>query len=62
MYEKIHKAIRAVDDVKIIFFEKTVWPGPGKFGFTQVPGGESYLNRTVYSYHIYCCSNLTNKN
>ncbi len=23
-------------------------------GFTQVPGGENYLNRTVFSWHYYC--------
>ncbi len=53
LYEYVHKAIRAVDDEKIIFFEGLTidyWPS----GFTQGPGGESYNDRQMLAYHVYC--------
>jgi len=53
MYEYIHKAIRTVDDEKIIFFEGLTidyWPN----GFTAGPGGADYNDRQAFAYHIYC--------
>jgi len=53
LYERLHKAIRAVDDERLLFFEPAVtdlWTS----GFQQGPGGPSYNDRQVYSYHIYC--------
>jgi endoglycosylceramidase len=54
MYEKIHKKIRSVDDKKLIFIEPQMGNSI-QSGFISTPGGEKYKNRTVYSYHIYCC-------
>lgn len=53
LYEHLHRAIRAVDDEKIIFFEGLTidyWQS----GFTQGPGGPAYNDRQALAYHIYC--------
>ena len=53
MYAHLHKAIREVDDEKIIFYEGLTidyWPS----GFSQGPGGAAYNDRQAYAYHIYC--------
>jgi endoglycosylceramidase len=53
MYQHVHKAIREVDDEKIIFFEGLTidyWQN----GFTESPGDASYNDRQVFAYHIYC--------
>jgi endoglycosylceramidase len=51
-YEALAKAIRAVDDKHCIFFEPVTWDDFG-VGFKKVPGGDSYQNRSVLSYHYY---------
>lgn len=68
-YTSVAEAIREVDDNSIIFYEPVTWgmvfPGDGSghnvtsnhwasSGFTQVPGGDDYKNRSVFSYHYYC--------
>jgi endoglycosylceramidase len=54
LYEHLHKAIRGVDDEKIIFFEGLTidyWPN----AFTEgCPGGAEYNDRQAMAYHIYC--------
>ncbi len=48
LYEHLHRAIRAVDDDKIIFFEGLTidyWPN----GFTQGPGGAAYNDRQAFA-------------
>jgi len=53
MYQHIHEYIREVDDHKIIFFEGVTidyWQS----GFSQVPGGVDYGDRSALAYHIYC--------
>lgn len=54
LYEHLHKAIREVDDEKIIFFEGLTidyWPN----AFTEgCPGGVEYNDRQALAYHIYC--------
>jgi endoglycosylceramidase len=53
LYEHLHKAIRAVDDSKIIFFEGLTidyWQS----GFSAGPGGVEYNDRQALAYHIYC--------
>lgn len=53
MYEYVNKAIREVDDEKIIFFEGLTidyWQN----GFTQGPGGAAYNDRQALAYHVYC--------
>ncbi len=53
LYEHLHRAIREVDDRKIVFFEGLTidyWPS----GFTQGPGGAEYNDRQALAYHIYC--------
>ena len=51
-YDVVQKAIRSVDDKHIIFFEGVTWDF-FEVGFTKVPGGEKYQNRSVLSYHYY---------
>lgn len=52
VYEKLSAAIRKTDWWHLIFFEPVTWADLGT-GFKQVPGGESYQNRSVLSYHYY---------
>jgi endoglycosylceramidase len=58
-YEELASAIREEDDDRLIFFESVTWSdqlGDSKLfgiGFTQVPGGDDYQNRSVFSYHYY---------
>ncbi|CAF1172342.1 unnamed protein product [Adineta steineri] len=59
LYEKVAKAIRSVDNDTLIFYEPVTWGVRlnGKYfgtGFTHVPGGDDYRNRSVLSYHYYC--------
>ncbi|CAF2270846.1 unnamed protein product [Rotaria magnacalcarata] len=58
-YETIAKYIRSVDNDTLIFYEPVTWGVRlnGKYvgtGFTHVPGGDDYRNRSVLSYHYYC--------
>lgn len=67
MYDNIAKGIREQDEKHIIFFEPVVWGMifDGKVagsGFTHVPGGDDYKNRSAYSYHYYCDSFVPNWN
>lgn len=52
-YRKIHKAIRAIDDNKLFFFEPSVVDVFGG-GFKETPGGILQLDKQVLSYHLYC--------
>ena len=51
-YNSLQKAIREVDTKHNIFFEGITWDWFG-VGFTKVPGGSAYQNRSVLSYHYY---------
>ncbi|XP_074652974.1 endoglycoceramidase-like [Tubulanus polymorphus] len=58
-YELLHDAIRSVDQQTIVLFEPVTWGVifNGKYagsGFSHVPGGAAYRNRTALSYHMYC--------
>lgn len=60
-YEKVAPAIRQFDEQHLIFYEPVTWGMllDGKIvgsGFTDVPGGQAYRNRSVLSYHYYCAS------
>ena len=52
VYKRLSSAIREVDKEHIIMFESVTWADLGT-GFTEVPGGELYQNRSVLSYHFY---------
>jgi len=52
MYNNINSAIRKVDNKHIIMFEGVTWDD-FPVGFSQVPGGEHYQNRSVLAYHCY---------
>lgn len=60
-YNKVNDRIRLHDPDGIIFYEPILY---GQLfqgdrlgsGFTQVPGGSSFINASVYSYHTYCWS------
>ncbi|XP_057303552.1 endoglycoceramidase-like isoform X1 [Hydractinia symbiolongicarpus] len=51
-YDVLQKAIREVDELHSIFFEGVTWDFFA-VGFTKVPGGAKYQNRSVLSYHYY---------
>jgi endoglycosylceramidase len=64
-YKSVASAIRAEDDETLIFYEPVTWgmifPGDGDephgaagSGFSEVPGGAAYANRSALSYHYYC--------
>ncbi|CAF0879721.1 unnamed protein product [Adineta ricciae] len=58
-YDTMAKAIRSVDNDTLIFFEPVTWGVRlnGKYfgtGFSHVPGGDDYRDRSVLSYHYYC--------
>lgn len=58
MYQHVVKAIREVDNEKIVFYEGLTidyWP----IGFQETPGGPEYNDRQAMSYHIYCPLNGT---
>eukprot|EP00005_Dracoamoeba_jomungandri_P000139 CAMPEP_0174253230 /NCGR_PEP_ID=MMETSP0439-20130205/2606_1 /TAXON_ID=0 /ORGANISM="Stereomyxa ramosa, Strain Chinc5" /LENGTH=525 /DNA_ID=CAMNT_0015334145 /DNA_START=19 /DNA_END=1596 /DNA_ORIENTATION=- len=56
LYHNLQKAIRDIDDQRIIFFEDATTDVPWKTGFTPetTPGGVEYDDRQALSYHIYC--------
>ncbi|KAH3759248.1 glycosyl hydrolase family cellulase [Pelomyxa schiedti] len=56
MYEAANDAIRQIDDVKMLFFEKATVNVIGPTGLGYGPGGAAYSDRQVYSYHNYCGS------
>ena len=61
MNEAVAKGIREVDEEAVIFFEPVTWGMifDGKIsgsGYEQVPGGDDYKDRSVFSYHYYCNS------
>ena len=60
-YDYLSKAIRPVDDDHIFFFEPVTWGmifngSITGSGFTHVPGGPDYRNRSAYTFHYYCDS------
>lgn len=52
MWEAGAAAIRSVDTDHAIWFEGVTWDWFG-VGFTQVPGGDAWRNKSVLSYHFY---------
>eukprot|EP00475_Leptophrys_vorax_P035095 TRINITY_DN5745_c0_g1_i1.p1 TRINITY_DN5745_c0_g1~~TRINITY_DN5745_c0_g1_i1.p1 ORF type:complete len:531 (-),score=105.03 TRINITY_DN5745_c0_g1_i1:143-1735(-) len=52
LYNVVARAIREVDEDTLILFEGVTWDNLW-LGFTDVPGGEDYRNRSVLSYHHY---------
>jgi len=69
-YDIVAKAIREVDEDTVIFYEPVTWGmifDTRKFaslgsGFSHVPGGQQYANRSAYSYHYYCWLGRTHEN
>ncbi len=58
-YHQLAQGIRQHDSSHLIFYEPVTWGMifNGKIlgsGFTEVPGGSEYKNRSVLSYHYYC--------
>jgi len=54
MYENIQKQVRAQDEDHIIFFEPVQFDkSVDQTGFTEVPGGDAYQNRSALSFHYY---------
>lgn len=56
LYDYLNARIRANDQNHLIFYDPatvdTVFPY--RTGFTHVPGGPAFDNRSVFSYHVYC--------
>jgi endoglycosylceramidase len=55
-YDYLATQIRQIDEETLIFFEQNLVDNGllDQTGFTHVPGGDQYSNRSVLSYHIYC--------
>ena len=53
MYQRLNTAVRSVDQHHLVFFEPVTWDY-WPVGFTEPPGGATYANRSVLSYHVYC--------
>jgi endoglycosylceramidase len=51
-YEVANTEIRKYDKKSIVVFEGLTWDN-FRIGFTDVPGGNEYRNRTGLSYHFY---------
>eukprot|EP00756_Hemistasia_phaeocysticola_P023153 Hpha_TRINITY_DN15873_c1_g6::TRINITY_DN15873_c1_g6_i1::g.189793::m.189793/K05991/E3.2.1.123; endoglycosylceramidase len=61
LYEAVQEKIRLHDKDHVIFYEPVTWGmifkgGVAGSGFTQVPGGAAYKNRSAFSFHYYCNS------
>lgn len=60
MYDTVARRIREHDKRHVIFYEPVTWgmifdsEGAVGSGFSHVPGGSSYANRSAFSYHYYC--------
>jgi endoglycosylceramidase len=59
LFPQVAPKIRENDDEHLIFYEPVTWGMifEGKIagsGFSHVPGGAAYRNRSVFSYHYYC--------
>jgi endoglycosylceramidase len=52
MWDVGAEAIRSVDQSHAVFFEGVTWDWVG-VGFTDVPGGAQWRNKSVLSYHFY---------
>ncbi len=59
-YEAIASVIRAQDPDAILFFEPLTWDDV-RCGFSEVPGGNNFKNRSVLSFHHYSPPNLPAK-
>ena len=58
-YHEVAAAIREVDAAHLIFYEPVTWGmifngSLSGSGFTEVPGGAAYANKSVFSFHYYC--------
>lgn len=56
-YDKLQNIVRSIDQDHILFIE-TITFDDITCGFVTVPGGHSFRNRTVLSYHYYSPPNL----
>ena len=59
MHDYVAKAIRQVDETHIIMYEPVTWGmifngGFMGSGYSHVPGGDLYRNRSAMSFHYYC--------
>lgn len=59
-YEKLQGAVRSVDRERILFFE-TITFDNFRCGWSTVPGGAEWQNKTVLSYHYYTPPNFSAK-
>lgn len=53
LYERLANQLRNEDSSHIIFFESITFDNFVPVGFTSVPGGIQYQNRSALSYHYY---------
>lgn len=59
LYDHLNAAIRSVDPNSIIFYEPVTWgilfnDSTIGSGFSSVPGGDAFRDRSCLSYHYYC--------
>jgi len=53
LYDRVARVMHEDDPQRLVFFEKNV-ANIGKAGFTHIPVGPEYADRSVFAYHIYC--------
>lgn len=59
LYDDVQTSIREADPDHIVFYEPVTWgmifngTVTGS-GFTHVPGGKNYADKSVFSFHYYC--------
>ncbi|KAI0207127.1 Endoglycoceramidase [Lamellibrachia satsuma] len=59
LYNVLNAAIRRIDTETLVFYEPVTWGvvlngSRMGSGFSAVPGGPDFRNRSVFSYHYYC--------
>lgn len=61
-YDNLNTVIRAQDPDGLIFFESTTWDDDVPIGFEHAPGGDTFANRSVISFHYYFPPNISPEN
>eukprot|EP01084_Bolivina_argentea_P286859 492156_1 len=66
-YDRIQHVIYGNDSDRMIFFESVTWTDAFNIslddtGFTHVPGGQKYVNKSVFAFHYYKPPNDGNEN
>lgn len=52
VYDRLSASVRVADPERLVFFAGVTWDDFGA-GFTSVPGGSEFANRSVFAFHLY---------